>query len=94
MAILWKSREKEFAGEPKEMLRQESIREKLWARGVPPLPSLPWKGLPGAGFAKSVCKILSGNGLNIKILERKHLHACFRLLAPFFGVIIFCLFCF
>jgi len=50
-------------------------RSKGWAElgktidigGIPPPPHL-LKGLLGAGFAKSVCKILMANGLEVKIL--------------------------
>jgi hypothetical protein len=35
--------------------------------GIPP-PRYPLNGLLGAGFAKSVCKILRANGLEVKIL--------------------------
>ncbi len=36
--------------------------------GVPPLP-LPLKALLGAGFAKSVCKVLMSKNLEVKILK-------------------------
>jgi hypothetical protein len=43
---------------------------------VPPLPPTPVKCLTGAGFAKSVCKILRAKELEVKILKTKEL-GCF-----------------
>src|SRR6202140_1991131 len=40
---------------------------------VPPHPPTPVKGLTGAGFAKSVCKILKAKELKVKILKTKAL---------------------
>jgi hypothetical protein len=54
-------------------LRKGSLSEvhfgKFGAAGVPPLPPTPVKGLPGAGFTKSVRKILRAKGLGVKILK-------------------------
>jgi hypothetical protein len=56
------------------------LREKTWLidpedgietvnfGGIPP-PAIPWKGLLGAGLAKSVCKILIADDLGVKISE-------------------------
>jgi hypothetical protein len=38
-----------------------------------PLPPIPVKTLLGAGFAKSVCKILIADGLRVKILSANEL---------------------
>ena len=40
-----------------------------------PHPPIPRKGLGGAGFAKSICKILMAKGLGVKILRAKDLRA-------------------
>jgi hypothetical protein len=46
---------------------------KFGGAGVSPLPPTPVKGLTGAGFAKSVCKILKAKELKLKILKTKEL---------------------
>ena len=42
----------------------------IWYPHPSPSPS---KAAIGAGFTKSVCKILSPKGLGVKILKTKHL---------------------
>ncbi len=52
---------------------RESKRERLLvSTPYPPSPYL-LKPATGAGFAKSVCKILSPKGLEVKILKTQHL---------------------
>jgi hypothetical protein len=46
---------------------------KLGGARVSPLPPTPVKGLTGAGFAKSVCKILRAKELEVKILKTREL---------------------
>jgi hypothetical protein len=66
-----------------ERLRRRFLSEvrfgKFEVARVPPLPPTPVKGLTGAGFAKSVCKILRAKGLEVKILKTIELQ---RFLGP------------
>jgi len=48
------------------------IGKTVYFSGIPP-PPIPWKGLLGAGLAKSVCKILIADGLEVKILTTNEL---------------------
>jgi hypothetical protein len=51
---------------------------KFGGAAVAPLPPTPVKGLTGAGFTKSICKILKAKDLKVKILKTKELR-------PFLG---------
>jgi hypothetical protein len=48
------------------------IGKTVYFGGIPP-PPIPRKGLLGAGLAKSVCKILIADGLEVKILTANEL---------------------
>ena len=55
-----------FAAENKVGMGRSWIAKVGVKSGYPP-PPIPLKALLGAGFAKSVCKILMSNNLEIKI---------------------------
>jgi hypothetical protein len=53
---------------PNDRLRgRNRMRKRIDFGGTPP-PPCPCNSLLGAGFAKSVCKILIADGLEVKIL--------------------------
>jgi hypothetical protein len=56
------------------------FRENRGFSGVPPSP-YPLNTATGAGFAKMLCKILSGEGLEVKILSTNELDPCLAISA-------------
>jgi hypothetical protein len=62
---LWISPGEKTSQRSPEGTEQNEKKDRLWRYPPPPCPC---NSLLGAGFAKSVCKILIADGLEVKIL--------------------------